>query len=173
MRLLSVLDTARPIRRARWTEMVHPKDIGDRTTLAVMLALQDSGFAVYVPFGENTRSDLVIDNRRTLARVQCKTGRLRGGAVLFAVCSCYGHHLRPGDARRDYQGEVDYFGVHCPETTAVYLVPIEDLAVRSLATLRVEPARNGQTRNVRHAADYEIGYVSVRSKAEPGATSDA
>jgi len=38
----------------------HPKDIGDRTTLAIMLALRDVGFEVLLPFGENARYDLVI-----------------------------------------------------------------------------------------------------------------
>ena len=37
----------------------HPKLIGDRTTLAVMLALIDAGLDVSVPFGENSRYDLV------------------------------------------------------------------------------------------------------------------
>jgi hypothetical protein len=60
----------------------HPKDIGDRTTLAIMLALREHGFAVLVPFGENTRYDLVIDDGAKMANVQCKTGRLRKGAVL-------------------------------------------------------------------------------------------
>jgi hypothetical protein len=32
----------------------HPKAKGDRTTLAVMLALQSSGRNLLVPFGENT-----------------------------------------------------------------------------------------------------------------------
>jgi hypothetical protein len=31
--------------------MEHPKDVGDRTTLAIMLALRGVGFAVLVPFG--------------------------------------------------------------------------------------------------------------------------
>jgi hypothetical protein len=140
--------------------MDHPKDIGDRTTLAVMLALWEVGFAVLVPFGENTRYDLVIDDGRRLARVQCKTGRLRDGAVRFAVCSCYGHHQRPANARRDYEGQVDYFGVHCPETTGVYLVPIADLRVRVQAALRVTPARNNQKNGVRAASEYEIGRVT-------------
>jgi hypothetical protein len=60
--------------------MEHPKDIGDRSTLAIMLALRELGYAVYVPFGENTRCDLVIDDGLRLFRVQCKTGRLRNGA---------------------------------------------------------------------------------------------
>jgi len=67
--------------------MEHPKDVGDRTTLAVMLALRDAGFAISVPFGENTRYDLVIDDGVRLLRVQCKTGRLRNGSIFFATCS--------------------------------------------------------------------------------------
>jgi PD-(D/E)XK endonuclease len=161
--MLSVLDTAQPMAQARSDVMAHPKEIGDRTTLAVMLALREAGFAVLIPFGENTRYDLVIHDGVRLARVQCKTGRLRQGAVRFAVCSCYGHHMRPGDARRDYRGQVDYFSVYCPETTRVYLVPIEHLHVRVQAALRVVPSRNGQKRHIRSADDYDIGVVSVAS----------
>jgi len=68
----------------------HPKDIGDRTALAVMLALREAGYAISVPFGENTRYDLVIDDGESLLRVQCKTGRLRKGSIVFATCSTYG-----------------------------------------------------------------------------------
>lgn len=57
----------------------HPKRKGDRTTLAVMLALVDGGIDVSVPFGENTRYDLIVDRDGDLSRVQCKTGRLRDG----------------------------------------------------------------------------------------------
>jgi hypothetical protein len=151
--------------------MEHPKAIGDRTTLAAMQALQASGYAVSVPFGENVRYDLVIDDGQRLARVQCKTGRLRQGAVRFATCSCYGHHARPLDARRDYKGQVDYFAVHCPETCSVYLIPIEDLPVRVQAALRVEPSRNHQQRFIRYAQTYELARVSVSPTREPRVTS--
>jgi hypothetical protein len=30
----------------------HPKDVGDRSTLAIMLALRDAGYGVLLPFGE-------------------------------------------------------------------------------------------------------------------------
>jgi PD-(D/E)XK endonuclease len=56
---------------------------------------------------------------------------------------------------RSYQGDVDFFGVYCPGTEEVYLVPIGDVPERA-ASLRVEPPRNGQTRNVRWAKDYVI-----------------
>jgi PD-(D/E)XK endonuclease len=87
--------------------------------MAVMLALVDAGLSVFIPFGENTRSDFIIDDGLRLARVQCKTGRLRGGAVRFATCSSYGHHRNPAAARRDYHGQIDFFAVYCPETAGV------------------------------------------------------
>jgi hypothetical protein len=139
----------------------HPKDIGDRSTLAIIAALQGNGFAVYLPFGENTRCDLVIDRDGRLLRVQCKTGRLRRGAVLFNVCSSYGHHRNPQTARRDYRGQVDYFAVFCPQTAGVYFVPIGDLPGTNSAALRVDAPRNGQRRGIRFADRYQIGRVAI------------
>jgi len=82
--------------------MEHPKITGDRTTLAVMLALSRAGFTLLVPFGENTRYDLVIDDGLQLSRVQCKTGRLRNGAILFPTCSSYMRHRSSKMTTRDY-----------------------------------------------------------------------
>ncbi|MBA3717280.1 MAG: hypothetical protein H0W87_03515 [Actinobacteria bacterium] len=141
--------------------MNHPEAKGDRSTLAVMLALQELGLPFLIPFGENSRYDLVLELESQLARVQCKTGRLRNGAVLFAACSCYGHHRNPGVARRDYAGQVEFFAVYCPQTFGVYLIPIADIPNRVSAALRVTPPRNNQRRLIRLAADYEIAKVSV------------
>jgi hypothetical protein len=139
----------------------HPKAIGDRTTMAVMLALREVGYVVLVPFGENTRYDLVIDDGLNLLRVQCKTGRLRLGSVVFATCSTYGHHANARMIRRHYQGQIDFFGVYCPETEGVYLVPLEDVPTRSAVALRVLPSRNRQRKKIRWAADYEIAEVAI------------
>jgi hypothetical protein len=135
----------------------HPKDIGDRTTLAVMMALREAGYGLLVPFGENTRYDLVIESDERLEQVQCKSGRLRNGAVVWSVCSNYGHHRAPRARSRDYIGEVDYFGVCCAETGGVYLLPLADVPLRRMGTLRVDPPRNNQRKAIRCAAGYEIG----------------
>jgi hypothetical protein len=150
--------------------MAHPKTVGDRTTLAVMLALRDAGYAILVPFGENTRYDLVIDDGRTLSRIQCKTGRLRAGAIRFAACSTYAHHPNPKVVRRDYAGQVDFFGVYCPETGGIYLVPI-DADVRRQGNLRVTPPRNGQARGIRLAARYEIANLGAEANSRLRASS--
>jgi hypothetical protein len=153
--------------------MEHPKSIGDRTTLAVMLALHEAGYALLLPFGENTRYDLVIDDGVRFARVQCKTGRLRSGAVRFKTCSSYAHHPNPKLLRRDYDGQVDFLGVYCPENGAVYLIPLAVLPLRTQAALRVDPPRNSQVRGVRFAAEYEIarlgGEPTRGLRVKPGA----
>jgi hypothetical protein len=136
-----------------------------------MLALRAVGFDVLIPFGENTRYDLAIDNGESLARVQCKTGRLYNGAVVWNTCSSYAHHPNPKPKKLDYHGEIEYFGVYCRETGSVYLVPIQDVPVMRQASIRVEPARNGQRKFVREADPYEIGCVRLKAglRASSGA----
>lgn len=150
--------------------MEHPKRVGDRTTMAVMLALELAGYVVSMPFGENSRYDLVIDDGASLSRVQCKTGRLRAGAIVFPACSSYAHHRNAELSTRDYIGEIDYFAVYCAATSGVYLIPIADAQLRRSGALRVDPPRNSQRRRIRLAADYEIGtVVSSRPRVSSGA----
>jgi hypothetical protein len=86
------------------------------------------------------------------------------------VCSCYGHHRNPQTSRRNYEGEVDYFAVYCPETTGVYMVPIDDVPLKATAYLRVEPPRNNQSKRIRYAADYQIARVTTEGlRASSGA----
>ena len=125
-----------------------------------MLAMHELGCPFLVPFGENTRYDLVLELASELARVQCKTGRLREGAILFKTCSTYDHHPYSKPSR-DYGGQVDYFAVYCAQTCGVYLIPIGELPNRVTASLRVSAPRNNQRRRIRYAADYEIAKVSV------------
>ena len=145
----------------------HPKIVGDRTQLAVMAALYEAGYGLYVPFGENTRCDLIVEREAELMRVQCKTGRMRKGAIRFAVCSVYAHHPNPKIMFRTYDGEIDAFAVYCPETCGVYLVPFDDITVTRFCYLRVEPSKNNQVQRVRWARDYEIGSVAIGGLRAP------
>jgi hypothetical protein len=132
-----------------------------------MAAFQALGLGFYLPFGENTRCDMVVEIDGELMRVQCKTGRLRDGAVLFSLCSNYGHHRNPQTRHRTYHGQVDYFAVYCYDTEGVYLVPIEDLPGSRQAHLRVDPPRNNQRLSVRFAAPYEIARVATEGLRVP------
>jgi PD-(D/E)XK endonuclease len=150
----------------------HPKFIGDRSALAVMLALRARGYDLLVPFGENTRYDLVIDDGERLSKVQCKTGRIRHGAVVFKACSSYAHHANPKQRFRRYGEAVDYYGVHCPDNGGVYLVPAAEFCDHFEVALRVEPPKNFQRRRIRYGAKYEIARIPLPT-AEPGARAGA
>jgi hypothetical protein len=131
----------------------HPVDVGRRSEAAIAGELLRRGFEVLQPMSVNARYDLVVDFGDRFARVQCKTGRLRKGVVEFNTVSVRTN--TQGWYRRGYEGEVEFFGVYCVATDAVYLVPIEDCP-RGKGSLRVEPCRNAQASGVRWARDYEL-----------------
>ena len=138
----------------------NTKRVGDISELRVMLALVNDGYRVAIPFGEDQRYDLIIEKDNVLSRVQVKTGRLRKGAILF---NCYSSHThRGGAACRMYTGEIEYFGVYCPDTRGVYLLPLDEVTVQQGA-LRVVPPKNGQVKGLRWAERYLL---------EPGRESD-
>ena len=132
-----------------------------------MAALQRLGYGIYVPFSEKSRCDLILETDGKLNRLQCKTGRLRKGAIVFSLCSNYGHHRNPATRHRQYHGEIDFFAVYCPETNGVYLVPIRDVPGKRQAYLRVDQALNQQNKRIRPASRYEIARVSTEGLRAP------
>jgi PD-(D/E)XK endonuclease len=132
----------------------HPVDVGDRTEAIVIAALIRRGYRVLTPLSSNQRYDLVLELGASFLRVQCKTGRLRNGAVLFSTRSCRSN--RNGTYVRSYTDEADVFLVHCPDTDRIYAVPVGESGVLTEASLRVTPPANGQTKGIRWAADHEL-----------------
>lgn len=136
--------------------MRDTSSIGNKTEAMVLAALVHIGYSPLLPFGGGHPYDIALDVGDRLLRVQCKTGRLlEEGVVFFPTAS-----QRRDMSYRSYQGDVDLFGVYCPGTQQVYLVPIEDVPEQS-AYLRVTPTKNGQTRGVRWAKDYVIWPVAA------------
>jgi PD-(D/E)XK endonuclease len=131
--------------------MRNTNKISALTEGRVLSALVETGFCVSIPFGV-ARYDLLIDVYDKFNRVQCKTGRLKDGTVQFKCVSV--HKTEIGYENRAYCGDADFFGVFCPENEKVYVVPVSDLAV--LATLRIEPPKNGQKSGIWWAKSFEI-----------------
>ena len=120
-----------------------------------MHGLANLGKELLVPFGNHHRYDLAFEEDGKLVKVQCKTGHARKGVITFLTCS------RGRGPERDYRGDVDLFGVYCPERDEVYLVPVLDVPLR-IATLRTEPARNNQRSGIRSAEKYLISQRTPR-----------
>ena len=133
---------------------MSPSDIGATAEAEVAHALLGAGRDVYVPlFKPHARVDLVVGGPAGLLRVQCKTSRCRGGALVFRTCS------NTGNVAHDYRGEIDVFGVWSPELEQAFLVPVADVALRG-SHLRLRPPANGQVKGVRWAADHLVAPVA-------------
>jgi hypothetical protein len=129
-------------------------DIGDRTEAVIIAALMRRGYRVLRPLSANQRYDLVLDLDGEFIRVQCKTGRLRRGAVVFSAHSCRSNTRRRYE--RGYVDEADVFVVHCPATDRIYAVPVGASGVLKMGSLRVDAPANNQTKGIRWAADHEL-----------------
>ena len=124
---------------------------GDICEGAVLAEMTKLGLTVLVPWRQDMPYDLVVhlpDDR--FLRVQCKTGRERGGCVLFNSAS-----TDHGRGRLDYRGRADVLAVYCPTLDRVYVVPVEE-AAGYVTSLRLTASRNNQRRGIRMAEDYEV-----------------
>jgi len=114
------------------------KTKGELTEGIILAALLRCGYSVALPFGDNQRYDLIVDDGKRLLRAQCKTGQLRKGRINFKTVSMNG---RSG-VRRSYHGQADIFLVYCPDNEKVYRIPVR-LSGRSMLTLRIAPLGRG------------------------------
>ena len=123
--------------------------IGNLTEAKILAALVEAGYLVSLPFGDGHKYDLIIDDGKCFFRVQCKTGRVKGGVLKFNGYSLAGN----GGKRQSYKDVADLFAVLNPEDEQVYLIPVNDVGENDVS-LRLIVPKNGQTRRVRWAVDY-------------------
>jgi hypothetical protein len=136
---------------------MNTRGIGNVTEAKILAALVQAGYLVSYPLGSGHKYDLVIDDGTRLFRVQCKTGRVRDGSLIFNGYSMPGSGAR----RQSYKGAADFFAVLNPEDDRVFLVPVGEVG-ESDVSLRLVPTGNGQSRRVRWAD----GYLLTTLKAD-------
>ncbi|HJU54212.1 MAG TPA: group I intron-associated PD-(D/E)XK endonuclease [Pyrinomonadaceae bacterium] len=132
---------------------MHTREEGISTEAKIMAALVAAGYSVFIPFGDGHKCDFVIDDEVSLRRVQCKTGRVRSGALHFCAYSKAGN----GYARVSYRGLADLFAVLNPVDGKVYLIPVDEVGETEVA-LRLVPTLNNQKQRVRWAESYLLDF---------------
>jgi hypothetical protein len=135
----------------------HTQKTGDISEQAAITRLLQCGYVVLQPVGQMHRYDLVIEDADgKFWKVQVKTGWVveDEGIIMFASASSQNYTVK-AKGWRGYKGQADYFCVYVEELNRLYLIPVDEVGA-SKATLRLTPARNGQTKGVRWARDYEL-----------------
>jgi hypothetical protein len=132
----------------------------EKTDAAILARLSGrEGVTILLPFGGgNGRYDMIMDDNGTFYRIQCKTGRLEqdGTIIRFATASStYHYYGGKGREWRDYRGQIEYFGVYCPQLNRAFLVPV-DIVGKTGGVLRLSETKNNQSKNIHWAQDYQI-----------------
>lgn len=126
---------------------------GDICVAMITAAFLRKRYVVLKPLSEDCRYDLVIDRGSGFERIQCKSGRLRKGAVVFKTASSTEHH-RNGTVKH-YRGQADWFGVYCSDNEQCYMVPVDQVGLRA-GSLRVDEPKNKQQAGIRLAAAFKL-----------------
>jgi hypothetical protein len=134
--------------------MAPLKQKGDLAELMAAADPRRRGYKLAIPFGEDCDYDLVVERHGRLERVQVKYTTSDGSIV---VVRCRSHSLTNGRVRATKYytaATVDWIAVWEATTGTPYYVPSSVFDGFSDLTLRLTPTRNGQSKGIRHAADF-------------------
>lgn len=128
--------------------MHHTKTVGDLAELKVAARFAEKGYFVSRPLSEHAPYDLIVDKDNRLQKVQVKARSIyKNGSVV----------VRKNTSNGPYSdGDFDLLALYCIDDERIVLLTWEEL--RSTEgheiSLRVEKAKNNQTKHVRYFEDY-------------------
>ena len=131
--------------------VTHQK--GEIAQIKVMLRAMEKGVALSKPLIES-RYDFILDDGQKLERVQVKyaNGKCLNsqGSVKIHLKSWEGRKMR----RRYSASEVDALLVYVPLMNEVLRFEADIFCERDSFIVRIEPAKNGQTKGILNAKDF-------------------
>jgi hypothetical protein len=130
----------------------NTKDRGDETEVRIIYELVSRGYSVSLPFGDNDKYDLVVDDGDSLHRVQCKTAwNNKPDTMRF---NTHSQTTQEGEYHENsYHGEIDAFAVRYPVNEKLYWIGIDE-ATEQKMELRFEAEIEHPSIN--WAVDYEF-----------------
>ena len=127
---------------------MHKKRKGSVAELAVAARLMNEGWNVLMPYGENTRYDLVAERAGRFVKIQVKYCTPKDGTLRVNCQSSNNWSVLPYTAK-----EIDAIAVYDPIGGSAYFVPVTDMR-KGAMKLRIDPTKNGQRAKVRFAKDF-------------------
>lgn len=129
------------------------KQKGNLTELQCITYLYKLGYQCSIPYGENSRYDLIADIDGILIRIQVKTCTFKNNEENVIKFSCRSSRINAQGAvnRRYTSEEIDYFATFY--NGICYLIPQSECSTSK--TLRFTPPKSGVTKGISFAKDYE------------------
>ena len=138
--------------------MLNTKQQGNITEIECMLAFLKLGYNVLTPYGDCERYDFVVDIDGILHKIQVKSANINHideGYISFKTANKTSQNGKA--VRHCYtKKEIDYFMTNY--NNQCYLIPVEECS-KYEKRLRFVPPRNGQTKGITFATEYELEKV--------------
>ena len=133
------------------------KDIGNITEVSCMLEFMKLGYPVLTPYGDCQRYDFVVEINNKFYKIQSKTSNdsyIDEGYIIFR---CDNTTTKNGTIiHHQYtKDEIDFFSTFY--NGKCYLIPVSECSREK--RLRFTPPKNGQTKGITFACDYELEKV--------------
>ena len=137
---------------------MNTKSIGNIGEAKVLCKFVELGIPVYLPFGDNEKSDLIAEFNNKLNRIQVKTSvKAENGKMIFDLVSSTTHRTN-GCKHKYTSDEIDYFACYNLQRDKLFLIPITETPNTAI-TIRYEESRNGQTKGIHFEEDFSFEKV--------------
>ena len=134
------------------------KSIGNIGEAKVLSKFVELGIPVYLPFGDNEKSDLIADFNGKLNRIQVKTSvKAENGKMIFSLVSSTLHRTN-GEKHKYTPDEIDYFACYNLQRDKLFLIPVTKTPNTAI-TIRYEESKNGQTQGIHFEEDFSFEKV--------------
>lgn len=134
-------------------DIMNSKSIGNIGEAKALCKFVELGIPVYIPFGDNEKSDLIAEFNGKLNRIQIKTSlKAEDGKMIFDLTSST-IHRKNGTKHIYTKEEIDYFICYNITRDKLFLIPVEE-ANNTAITIRYEKPKNNQIKGIRFEEDY-------------------
>lgn len=142
---------------------MNSKFVGNVGEAKVLAKFVEYGIPVYLLFGDNERADLIAEFNGKLNKIQVKTSlKAENGVMVFNCCSSTTH--RKNGKKYSYdKTQIDYFAFYNIQRDKIFLLPVEDCPVTSVA-IRYEKPHSEQIIGIRMETDYLLEKVLGKIK---------
>ena len=136
--------------------MLNSHFIGEITEQQVTLEFLKQGILISKPLVQSSRYDFIADINNKLYKIQVKTGRFKEESYLEFTTST-SHTNTKGTINISYsEDDVDFFATMY--NGQCYLIPYH-LCGKRAQRLRFVPAKNGQTKGILFAKDFQLENI--------------
>ena len=129
--------------------MTYNKQLAKEGELRFAAEFIRNGWDVFLPYGEDSPIDLLIQKNGEYKRVQIKSTLSKNGVLFGRLKSSNNWQVK-----KYSKTEIDYFGIYGAKIKQGYLLPIEKFLGMTEVTLRIEKTKNNQQKKVRIAKEF-------------------